>query len=64
MWRPAPSPETLPDDLAINLAQLRRSSLRSVILAGAGLYVLLQLGVAATWPRLFGWPSNGPVPWA
>lgn len=56
MWRPAPSPETLPDDLAINLAQLRRSSLRSVILAGAGLYVLLQLGVAATWPRLFGWP--------
>ncbi len=56
MWRSAPAPEILPDDLAINLAQLRRSSLRSVILAGAGLYVLLQLGVAATWPRLFGWP--------
>lgn len=56
MWRPAPSLEVLPDDLAINLAQLRRSSLRSVIVAGAGLYVLLHLGVAATWPRLVNWP--------
>jgi hypothetical protein len=56
MWRSAPAPEILPDDLAINLAQLRRSSLRSVILAGAGLYVFLQLGVAAIWPRPFAWP--------
>ena len=56
MWRPATSTELMPADLVENLAQLRRSSLRRLIVAVVGLYLLMQLALSATWPSLFSWP--------
>ncbi|MCB0040912.1 MAG: hypothetical protein KDE23_14585 [Caldilinea sp.] len=56
MWRPATSTELMPSDLAENLAQLRQSSLRRLIVAVVGLYLLMQLALSATWPSLFSWP--------
>ena len=56
MWRPATSTELMPADLVENLAQLRQSSLRRLIVAVVGLYLLMQLALSATWPSLFSWP--------
>jgi len=56
MWRPVTSTDLLPSDLADNLAQLRQSSLRRLIVSVVGLYLLMQLAMSATWPSLFSWP--------
>lgn len=56
MWRPAAAMDLLPEDLAENLAQLRQSSLRRLIVSVVGLYILMQLALSATWPSHFSWP--------
>jgi signal transduction histidine kinase/CheY-like chemotaxis protein len=45
-----------PQELAANLRQLRQSTLQRLILSSAGLYLLMQLVLSATWPTIFGWP--------
>ena len=55
MWQTTRYSDSAPQELAADLAQLRHSSLQRLILSSAGLYLLMQLALSATWPTLFGW---------
>ncbi len=56
MWQTTRTSDSAPQELAADLAQLRHGSLQRLILSSAGLYLLMQLALSATWPALFGWP--------
>lgn len=60
MWQSTTAPNRAPQELTVNLEQLRHSSLKRLILSCAGFYLLVQLAFSATWPSLFGW-SITPV---